>query len=75
VKWINSFNQRPQYISLKNTQAIVFWSKNPRPLIRFLDEIDERDIPIAFDTDWQESDYLAIRSAHFDDNYEYGETT
>lgn len=48
VKWVNPFNQRPQYISFKNTSAIVFWSKNPRPLMQFLDEIDARQMAYYF---------------------------
>jgi len=42
VKWFNPFNGKPQYVSFENAKAIVFWSKNPRPLFRALDEIAER---------------------------------
>jgi hypothetical protein len=48
VKWINPFNQKPQYISFQNTRAIVFWSKNPAPLLPFLFELDELRIPYYF---------------------------
>ncbi|MFO7750303.1 MAG: DUF1848 domain-containing protein [Desulfobacteraceae bacterium] len=49
VKWINPFNrQKPQYISLSNTQVIVFWSKNPKPLIPSLRELDEKKIQYYF---------------------------
>jgi hypothetical protein len=34
--WRNPFNQRPQYVSFARTRAIVFWSKNPAPLLPFL---------------------------------------
>jgi len=38
VKWINPFNRlKPQYISFDNTKVIVFWSKNPAPIIPFLE--------------------------------------
>lgn len=48
VKWVNPFNQRPQYISFKNSKVVVFWSKNPRPLMQYLDEIDERRLAYYF---------------------------
>jgi DNA repair photolyase len=38
--WYNPFNQKPFYISFSNTKIIVFWSKNPRPLMPYLSEID-----------------------------------
>lgn len=42
--WTNPFNGVPSYISYQNTRFIVFWSKNPRPLLRYLDELDSRGI-------------------------------
>jgi len=48
VKWINPFNQRPQYVSFKNTKVIVFWSKNPKPLIQYLDELDQCGVSYYF---------------------------
>jgi len=44
VVWKNPFNQQPMYISFKNTKAIVFWTKNPKPLIPHLHEIDYSEI-------------------------------
>lgn len=35
--WTNPFNGVPSYISYQNTRFIVFWSKNPRPLLDYLD--------------------------------------
>ncbi len=43
-KWINPFNQRPQYVSFEKTRAVVFWSKNPRPIFSFLRELDDRGV-------------------------------
>jgi len=40
VKWINPFNQHPQYVSFEKTKFAVFWSKNPAPLLSHLNEID-----------------------------------
>ena len=48
VKWNNPFNQKQQYISFQNTRAIVFWTKNPAPLLPFLSELDERRTPYYF---------------------------
>lgn len=42
--WTNPFNGVPSYISYQNTRFIVFWSKNPRPLLGHLDELDNRGI-------------------------------
>lgn len=48
LKWINPFNHKSQCISLKNVKVIIFWSKNPQPIIKYLPEIDERDIKYYF---------------------------
>lgn len=42
--WTNPFNGVKSYVSYANTRFIVFWSKNPRPLIQHLDELDKRGI-------------------------------
>lgn len=42
--WTNPFNGARMYISYANTRFIVFWSKNPRPLLSHLDELKERGI-------------------------------
>jgi len=36
------------YVAFKNTKAVVFWSKNPKPLIPYLHELDERGIHYYF---------------------------
>lgn len=46
--WHNPFNQQPMYISFKNTRVIVFWTKNPKPLIPLLIELDARGINYYF---------------------------
>lgn len=48
VVWKNPFNQQPMYISFKNTKVIVFWTKNPKTLIPYLHELDERGIHYYF---------------------------
>lgn len=42
--WTNPFNGVPSYIAYNNTRFIVFWSKNPRPLLNHLDFLKEREI-------------------------------
>jgi len=46
--WYNPFNQQPMYVAFKNAKAVVFWSKNPKPLIPYLYELDERGIHYYF---------------------------
>ena len=42
--WTNPFNGVKSYVSYENTRFIVFWSKNPRPLLKYLHILEERDI-------------------------------
>lgn len=42
--WTNPFNGVKSYVSYANTRFIVFWSKNPRPLLDYIDELKERGI-------------------------------
>ena len=37
--WTNPFNGVRSFVSYENTRFIVFWSKNPRPLLDHLDEL------------------------------------
>lgn len=42
--WTNPFNGVRSYVSYKNTRFIVFWSKNPYPLLPYLDYLKEHNI-------------------------------
>lgn len=42
--WTNPFNGAKSHVSYKNTRFIAFWSKNPKPLLGHLDELDEKKI-------------------------------
>lgn len=42
--WTNPFNGVKSFVSYQNTRFIVFWSKNPRPLLSYLDELKDRNI-------------------------------
>lgn len=44
VKWRNPFNGVGSYVSFTNTRFIVFWSKNPKPLLPHLAELKKRGI-------------------------------
>lgn len=46
--WYNPFNQKPSYVSFQNCKAIVFWTKNPKPILPYLHELDERGIHYYF---------------------------
>lgn len=44
VRWRNPFSGQDSYVSFGNTRFIVFWSKNPAPLLPYLPMIKERGI-------------------------------
>lgn len=46
--WRNPFNGVPLYVTFQNTRLITFWSKNPKPIIKHLDYLDERGINYYF---------------------------
>lgn len=47
--WVNPFNRNQKtFISFSNCKVIVFWSKNPKPLIPYLDEISQKGINYYF---------------------------
>lgn len=48
VVWYNPFNRQKTYVSFKKCKVIVFWTKNPKPLIPLLYELDQRGIKYYF---------------------------
>ena len=42
--WTNPFNGVKSYVSYDHCRFIVFWSKNPKPLLCHLNELEERNI-------------------------------
>jgi len=42
--WTNPFNGVKSYVSFEKTRFIVFWSKNPRPLLDYIHILEERNI-------------------------------
>lgn len=48
VRWRNPFNGKDSFVSFKNTRFIVFWSKNPEPIIPFLPILQNNGIGCYF---------------------------
>lgn len=46
--WFNPFNQQKIYISFENCKVVVFWTKNPKPIIPYLHILDEMGIHYYF---------------------------
>lgn len=44
VSWKNPFSGQNSYVSFANTRFIVFWSKNPKPLLQYLPSLKEKGI-------------------------------
>lgn len=44
LRWRNPFSGQESYVSFKNSRFIVFWSKNPAPLLSHLSRLKERGI-------------------------------
>ena len=44
IRWRNPFSGQDSYVSFANTRFIVFWSKNPEPLLPYLSVLKERGI-------------------------------
>lgn len=42
--WTNPFNGVKSYVSYEQTRFIIFWSKNPRPLLDYLHILERRNI-------------------------------
>jgi len=41
IKWKNPFNGIPIYVSFEKTRAVIFWTKNPKPMRDHLDFLDK----------------------------------
>ncbi len=44
LEWTNPFNRKKIFISFEDTRLIVFWSKNPQPLIQHLGKLKTKKI-------------------------------
>ena len=48
VRWRNPYSGKDSYVSFDKTRFIVFWSKNPEPIIPFLPLLKQRNISCYF---------------------------
>jgi hypothetical protein len=49
IRWENRFDPaKPKYISLENVRLIVFWTKNPQPLMPHLETLKKKDLNFYF---------------------------
>ena len=48
VKWKNPFNGMPLYVSFDKARLIVFWTKNAKPMIKYLDYLNEKQLNYYF---------------------------
>ncbi|MDR2917062.1 MAG: DUF1848 domain-containing protein [Tannerella sp.] len=39
VKWKNPFNGVPLYVSFRDARLFIFWSKNPKPMLKHFDPL------------------------------------
>ena len=46
--WYNPFNQKPMYISFAKMKVVVFWTKNPEPILKYLPELDRLGLHYYF---------------------------
>ena len=60
--WTNPFNGVKSFVSYDNTRFIVFWSKNPRPLLDYVHILEERNIKcyIQYTLNDYEKEHLEI---------------
>ena len=47
VKWLNPFNGVPIYVSFAKTRLVVFWTKNPRPMLKKIPGKDETPLDVV----------------------------
>lgn len=57
--WKNPFNGKLSYVSYQKTRFVVFWSKNPAPLIPYIETLKNKDI--NFYIQYTLNDYEAER--------------
>ncbi len=46
--WVNQFNNQLMHISFEKARVIVFWTKNARPIIQYIPELNDRGINYYF---------------------------
>ena len=46
--WMNPFNRQKMYVSFKHCKVVVFWTKNPEPILPYLYKLDELGVHYYF---------------------------
>jgi len=65
-RWVNPFNRKSQFISFERMRAIVFWSKNPKPLMKHLEKLDQ--LGVAYYFQFTVNDYVADHGGALEPN-------
>lgn len=60
ISWKNPFNQSEQYVSFEKTRFIIFWTKNPKPILASLTELDTRGIGYYFQFTLNDYEYEGL---------------
>ena len=48
IRWVNPWNGRSTYVSLRDARLFVFWTKNPEPFLPCIEELERRNIHSYF---------------------------
>lgn len=46
--WYNPFNRKPVRVSFEKCKVVVFWTKNPAPILPYLHELDKQGLHYYF---------------------------
>jgi len=65
-RWVNPFNGKSQFVSFERMRAIVFWSKNPKPLMKHLKKLDQ--VGVAYYFQFTVNDYVADHGGALEPN-------
>lgn len=64
--WTNPFNGQRLFVDYRNTRFIVFWSKQPLPMLPYLDQLKERENPIDCYLQYSLNDYETVKTGEED---------
>ncbi len=48
IAWINPFNQKTQFVALDEVRFVIFWTKNPQPILPYLEILEKKGIGYYF---------------------------
>lgn len=48
ITWTNPFNQSAQFVTLDEMRFVIFWTKNPQPILPYLEILDKKGIGYYF---------------------------